>query len=190
MYCIKIPIWLIGLIKILLISMIFSFTSTLITVIYARQIIMDDWNKYQCNPLIIPLSSFFGHDPSESLSTCMFMNFKASSKYHLLPHMNNTNILSQNLNQVAGGMKSLSGITSSVQNLFKNSFDSILGQIGNFSSVIQYLIIKMETILQRLTAIVVVAMYSLYSILQGLKALGNSKDLLKSVDLIAKFPKL
>jgi len=190
MYCIKIPIWLFGLIKIALITLVFSGITSMITIFYARQIIMDNWDEYRCNPLVIPFSGMFGHDSSETMTQCMFMNFKASSKYHMLPYVNTTNIVTSAIGDVAGGMKSLGFLTQSVQSAFGNSFKDIVGKIGDFNSVLQYLLLKMETILQRLVAIVVVAMYTLFSMLQGLKAIGTDRSLRNTIDTIIKFPRI
>jgi hypothetical protein len=190
MYCIKIPTWLFGLIKIALITLVFSAITSVITIFYARQIIMDSWDEYRCNPMVIPFAGMFGHDSSETMTQCMFMNFKASSKYHMLPYVNTTNVVTDAIGKVAGGMYSLSSLTNSVQTAFGNSFKDIVGKIGNFNAVLYYLLVKMETILQRLVAIVVVAMYTLFSMLQGLKAIGNDKSLKNTVDTILNFPRI
>lgn len=188
MYCVKIPIWFVGLFKIVLIFTLFILVTTLITIVYARQIIMDDWDTYRCNPLVIPLAGLFGHDSSETMSQCMFMNFKATSNVMMNPFVNTFNVFSGTLGSASEAMKDMNFVLGSVRNTFASGFSGILGRIGNLSSAAQYLMVKMETLLQRLTAILVVAMYSLYSILQGLRVIKNDRSLLNAIDTILKFP--
>lgn len=190
MHCIRVPLWFIGLLKIILIILFFNIVTTLVIFISARRIIADHWDEYRCNPLIIPFASLFGYDPTETMTQCSFATFKATSGSMFTPFTNMAGGITGVLGEAGNAMGGLSGLLASVQNTFVNGFSDVLGRVGNIGSSIQYLIIKIEVLLQRLTAILVVAMYSLYSILQSLRAVKNNKPLLSGIDKILKFPKI
>lgn len=189
MICLRIPTWFIGLLKVSLIVFLFFFITMLLIIIQCRQLIMDNWDEYRCNPMIIPLAWLFGHSSEDTMNECMLQNFKATSATMFNPFTNMFGVFSDTFNIAGQSVNDMNFVLGSVKNVFASGFSNILSRIGNISSAIQYLLIKMEVLLQRLAATLVVAMYSLYSMLQGLRAIKNDKPLLNAVDKLLQLPK-
>jgi hypothetical protein len=64
-----------NLIYIVLYFTVFFTILLYIVLVYNRQNIIDNWDKYKCNPLVIPFSGFFGKNSSDALNTCLLSNF-------------------------------------------------------------------------------------------------------------------
>ena len=83
MACVYVPTRALGLIKILLIWFFFSCVCAVVTFLFSRQYIIDNWNEYKCSPLITPFASAFNQDPTETLHQCLNVNYMAmSSEMH------------------------------------------------------------------------------------------------------------
>lgn len=188
MACIYIPTPVVGLIKVILIGFMFSCVSFMVTFFFAKQTIIDNWGKYKCNPLIIPFANIFGHDPGETLTECMSKQAFAVSALVGNPLTNTFKSMSGALSGAQGMVTELDFVSGGMTNMFTSSFGKILNSIGNIGSAIQYLIIKIETLLQRIIAVVTVIMYTMSSLLQGVLALKRDDNLLDTVDTILSFP--
>ena len=64
----------------------------------------------------------------------------------------------------------------------------VIGQLGNVGAALQYLIIKVETLLQRLIAAVAVILYSMQSILQGIIGVKRDDGLHKLIASLRSLP--
>jgi len=188
MVCITIPNNVVAFLQVLGILIFFSIITAVITVVGFREQIANHWEKYRCNPIFAVFADFFGHSPKESLDKCMFNIFKKSHSTSISPFIDLMASVSKSLGSAGDMMTQMDGVLDGVTNMFSKGFSDILNQIGNTASVIQYLIIKMEIILQRLAATLVVMMYTLSSSLQGVLAIKRDPVLLKAVDTLIKFP--
>ena len=90
-------------------------------------------------------------------------NFAMASSM-MMPMTNVFGSITDGLNNASGLIGDLDFVSSNVTSLFGNGFSKILGQLGNIGSAIQYLIIKIQTVLQRLIATVAVIMFSMSSV--------------------------
>ena len=188
MVCVTIPNEVIAFLKIIGILLIFVALTAMITFAGFKDQIANNWEKYRCNPLFIPFSEYFGHSADESMEKCMFKTFKRSHGSSMPPFLDLIGNIAASLSFAGDMMTAMDNVLEGVQNMFATGFKKILSQIGNTASVVQYLIVKIEVILQRLAATLVVVMYTLSASLQGVLAIKRDPTLLKAVDTIIKFP--
>jgi hypothetical protein len=184
MACIYIPTPAIGCIKVMLIGLFFACVTFIVTFFFSRQYIMDNWDQYRCNPLVIPFAATFGHDSSKTLQECLTGNFVAMAPEIHAPFFNVFGGLS-------GGMLNLSNIMSDIHlttgfhmDSFNFGLSNILDKLGDFGGAMHYLVIKLETLLQRLVATIAVIMYSMSMLLQGITSTRLDKDLQKMISKI------
>ena len=174
MACVYIPDRLLGFIKILIIKLFFICILSVVILVFSRQIIIDNWSEYQCNPLIIPFASVFGHDSAETMQTCSHMTFKAQSFNFSDPITNLFDAHMEGLGSIGGMLSDLSSTSSSLFSVFSKGLTSFMSQMQNVATTIQYLIIKIQTLLQRLVATLLVMVYSMNSLVQGV--IGIQQD--------------
>lgn len=187
MACVYIPTQALGLIKVLLIWFFFSCVCAVITFFFSRQYIIDNWKDYKCNPLVTPFASAFGHDSTATMHDCLSVNFTAMSSQMHRPFMSIFDSMTDALSNVGSMSSDLNFMSSGITSSFGDGFSKILGQMGNVGSSMQFLIIKIETLLQRLVATVAVIMYSMSSLLNGILSVQRDASLNNIVDNIINF---
>ena len=100
-------------------------------VIIQGAMIQKDWNKYKCNPMIMPFAGFFGHSTEKVFEECT-QNVQTNSMFKFLEPLHfNLNILSDT-NKLLGD--SINSVGSYIQNLRLAGggvFKTIFGVIFN-----------------------------------------------------------
>jgi hypothetical protein len=187
MACIYIPTGVIGTIKVVLILFMFSCISFMVTAYFSRQQIIDNWSEYKCNPLIMTSAGLFGHNATQTLQECLGMQHLALASRTLSPMTNVMDSMSNALESANGIIGDMDFVSTNMTGMFGSGFGKIMGQLGNVGSAIQYLIIKIETLLQRLIATIAVIMYSMQSLLQGVLAIKRDTGLQDLVQRIINF---
>jgi len=189
MACFYLPNTVIGIFKILGIYLLFVIITTLVTIVFSKSLIVNNWEKYRCNPLVIMFAEYFDHTPEEALADCMFISVKKNSVSLLSPLITNLNANSYNIDSLKGIMNQMNGFVGNVGSMFSDVFNGFLDQLGNVTSAIQYLMIKFQVLLQRLGAALLVMVYAMYSILQGLQAVRRDPDIIAAFKFFEKMIK-
>jgi len=182
MALVYIPNFIVGLSKVSLIVFFFIVITSVIALVFSRQIVMNNWSTYRCNPLIIPFAGYFGHSAEESMNECLHMNMQVNSPSLFGPVMQTLDSMTSTFESAGTSMMGLNTMLGGVSSMFTSSFSNILGQLNDVGSATQYLMVKMKTIFERIAATVLLLIYSLYSILQGLLAIKNDTALEKAVE--------
>lgn len=188
MVCFSINPVVSGIFQVLSIFSFFYIISCILFLIGQYKDIMANFEKYQCNPFIILTADFYGKDPKKLQEKCNFKIYENAHKMQLPSYLDVVGSVSENVRSAGNILSNFDGILDSVQNVFRSGFLKILNQVENTTSAAQYLIIKMETLLQRLSASLIIIMYTLSASMQGIIAVRRDKTLLKAVDTILKFP--
>lgn len=188
MTCVTISPFILACLQIVLIFMFFLIFASGFFLIGKRREIMDNFEKYQCNPFIILTADLYGKDSEELQEKCNFQTYEEANKKQLPGFINVVGSVSESVTSAGNIMSSMDYVLDSVQDVFQSGFSKILSQVSNTSSAAQYLIIKMETLLQRLAAALVIIMYTLNASMQGVLAIRRDKTLLKAVDTVINFP--
>lgn len=174
MACVYVPDALLGVLKLVIIAFFFSSVTMTIVLVCSRQDVIDNWADYKCNPLITPFAGFFGKDSGETMKECSQMVFQGQSVNMMGPMVGIFGNLTGALGNLGGMMVDLNMGSSAMANIFGTGLSDLMRKIGDAGSAIQYLIIKINTLLQRLVAVVLVMVYSMNSLLRGV--LGISGD--------------
>ena len=182
MACVYIPTPALGFIKVVLIWFFFTCACAVLTFSLSRQYIIDNWADYKCNPMITPFAPAFGKDSAETMRECSSANFTSLSYEMHSPFMNVFDSFSDALGNAGSMLGDMSFVSGNVAGSFGSSFSQILGQLGNVGATIQYLMIKIETLLQRLVATIAVIMFAMSSVLQGVIAVSQDESLLSLID--------
>lgn len=184
MACVYIPERLLGFIKILIIKLFFTCILSIIVLVFSRQIIIDNWSEYMCNPLITPFAGMFGKDSTTTMEECSHMTFK-SQTFSLTDPL--TKIFDGHMSGLLGLGSMLSDLNSTSSGLFSvftKGITSFVSQMSNVATTIQYLIIKIQTLLQRLVATMLVMVYSMNSLVQGVIGIQQDKTFRDTLDFL------
>ena len=187
MACVYIPDRLLGFIKILIIYFFFTCIVSVVVLVFSRQIIIDNWGKYKCNPLITPFAEVFGHDSQETMDECSKEVFKMQSMSLTGPMTGLFGSLTGAMGSMGSIMGDLTMSSSSLASVFGNGISSFMSQMANVGSTVQYLIIKIQTLLQRLMATVLVIVYTMNGLVQGILGVQKDETFRGIVDFLTTF---
>ena len=182
-----IPDFLLGVIKLLVIMFFFSMVTSAVVIYCSRQTIIDNWPQYKCNPMVTPFANVFGKDPTKTMQECSSMVFEGHSMTMMNPLVDVFGNITNAMGSIGDIMTDLNMTSSSMAGMFGTGIKDILQKLGNAGSAIQYLVIKMQTLLQRLVATVLVMLYSMDSMMNGILGIMNDKLLISSVDHIMSY---
>jgi hypothetical protein len=138
--------------------------------LYDYQTVVANWKDYRCQPLIMPLASFYGHDTAENFEFCLkdiFMNFAKEITAPFLSILNIFFSIIQTISKTILSIKeSIATLIGGIFNIFQDFKDRIM----NFFFQIRLSAIRIRNMIFRMTAI----MYSVvYMGASGIKATTN-----------------
>mgnify|MGYP000078778475 CR=1 FL=1 len=155
--------YLVEIFKIGFIVFFFFLVTMLILIVQYKSYIQDNWNQYRCNPLIIPFSSYFGYDSSETFNYCITQSFNAQGLELLKPIGFSTGLIGDILNSITNSIQDIRGFFNTFRNLFLKFVEGIMKRIEDSASTLQYLFTKMKSIIERLWGIMVTMIYTGYT---------------------------
>lgn len=164
MACVYIPDRLLGFIKILIIWFFFSCVMSGVILVMSRQVIIDNWDEYKCNPIVTPFASVFGHDSAVTMQQC------SSEVFHqqATPLITSLTGMFGELADVGDDL--MSGLTHAMGGLDANNlfttgvFSNFLSQMENVASTFHGLVLQIQTLFGRLAASLLTIVYTLESV--------------------------
>ncbi len=121
----------------LFITLLFSLVVFVISNMSNIKAIKENWEKYRCNPTIIPFASWYGYDAQENLNYCMSNVFAKNASGVLGPFGQILAIIlqiliqfSENINSVRIMIASLMGGVMKMINEFRSRFMFVMRQVG------------------------------------------------------------
>ncbi len=196
MVCMYLPDWLVGTSKILMYTLI-VFIITLLTITIAlRHVIKNDWDKYRCNPAIIPLAGLFGYDPTKTFTECIGKTAKESSNEVITPYGDLFSIVQSTAANMGESLGDMRQVMSKIKDGFTDNINTIFRKFGNIGATAQYMMYKIQAIFQKILALYVTLLYFAWSMLKGLEAIvrdpvvvKTQKTMDKAMKIISKPPK-
>ena len=113
---------------IFLIFILLAFYSVL-TIGFNR--IEDDFDKYRCDPIIMPFVSSFGRDPMQNLYYCVQNMNSNYSQYITGPLQSAANLGTDAMGQVGGSLNNISEFLSVFQSESGGAMGNITGMMQN-----------------------------------------------------------
>jgi hypothetical protein len=168
MACVYIPDRLLGLVKILVITFFFSCVMSLVVLVLSRELIIDNWDEYKCNPMITPFASAFGHDSAATMQQCSSEVFHSQAA----PMIGSLTGVFGDIADL--GDELMTGLSHSVEGLDANNkfttsvFGNFMAQLDNVGSTFQGLVIQFQTLFARLAASLLTIVYTLESVFYAL----------------------
>ena len=195
MVCMYVPNWILGTSKIVLYITIVSII-TLITVLFGmRETIKNNWEKYRCNPLIIPFAGLFGYNASDTFAECLAVSSKKTSQEVVTPYGDLFSIMESTAGDMSKSLGDMKSAISNVTTGMMNNISAMLTKFGNMGATTQFLLLKVQAIFQKILALYVTLLYFAWSMLKGLEAIvrdpfieGTAASFEKAASIMSKPP--
>jgi hypothetical protein len=166
-----VPTWAVGT------SKVFGYTLILITITFfvlllgMRRTVIKHWDKYRCSPLILPFAEFFGYDSSDTLSQCISKNVSDATGPVVKPYEDLFSVMKSTNMDMSSSLEDIRGVMKALKENVTDSFNNVMTKMGNMGSTAQFLMMKIQAMVQKLLALYVTLLYFAWSMMKGLEAM-------------------
>lgn len=149
---------------------IFITITILITIIVfvlvysGREIILDNWNEYKCNPIIVPIAGLYGKDTTDNATKCLFSTFKYYFQFLILPARYIIEILKKLVGNLFEGMNVFRTYMKPIRQFILAASQNFYDQINSFNALTVYSLSKIRNIMKRMSASFRLIIYTLEAI--------------------------
>jgi hypothetical protein len=125
--------------------------------------IKKNWPKYRCNPIYMPIAGMVGDEVFGNFTRCTMKGFHDYAGYMMDPIMAEFSVVNETISEIGGAMNDMRGMVSDVRGGFMGIVGSVFGKLQNTMSSIQYIIIRMRTLLGRIIGVMMSFMMVFYT---------------------------
>lgn len=121
--------------------------------------IRKNWPKYRCNPIIMPLAGYFGHDPTSNFTYCIqnmqtsYMSYLLKPTHYVMSLFQNT--LGQLSNDIDWVRKKIESLVSNLTSIITSIFSVFINIIIEF----QRMLIKLKDVFAKALGVMVSVIY-------------------------------
>jgi hypothetical protein len=123
----------------------------------------DNWSELRCNPVYMPLASYVGVDPFDNFVKCTTKSFGDYAGMAMDPLHAQISLISDGFETITDALSDMRGLFSSVRGGFGMIFQMVFGKISNLMSSMQYLMIRIRTIMGRIVGVFASIIYAFYA---------------------------
>jgi hypothetical protein len=122
-----------------------------------------NWMEYRCNPIYMPLAGFVGESVSANFTKCTMKGFQDYAGFVMDPLMAQFSLVNDTLGEVTGNMNSMRSMMGEMRGGFLGIVGSVFGKIQNLTSHIQYIMIRMRTLMSRIVGVMITFVYMFFT---------------------------
>ena len=114
------------------------------------QEIKDNWVKYRCNPIYMPLAGLVGSDVGTNFMNCTLQSVNTYAGFVMDPIYSNFSILTETINTILDSMNSIRSSVVGASEGFLGIIKSTYGKIQNSMSATVQIVGRIRTIMNRM----------------------------------------
>jgi hypothetical protein len=144
-----------------------TMTSALATLYFVgemnKKYIKDNWSSLRCNPLYMPLAGYVGFDTVGNMMSCATNVFQSAAGASMDGMNSQMSIVSDSLGSIGSAMSDMRGMMGSTRSGFMMVFQMVFGKLANLMSSMQYLMIRIQTLMGRIVGVFASIIYAFYA---------------------------
>ena len=133
----------------------------------------DHWSELRCNPLYMPMAGYAGVDVFTNFSTCITKGFHDYAGLSMDGMNAQMGSVSDSMGSIGDALSDMRGLFSSVKGGFGMVFQMVFGKIHNLMSSMQYLMIRIRTLMGRIVGVFASLIYAFSAAEQTGEAVWN-----------------
>lgn len=149
--------------KAVIIVLIITLMQTFISLSTEIVKVKNNWEKYKCNPVVIPFAGIFGHDPIFTFENCIKNAQNNYMSTFLDPIYSSLDAMNQTSSMFTGIFEVLKGDLNQQQNTTTGGIANIGSKIRTILSELNLVFITISDMFGKLGAIVTVIFYMVQS---------------------------
>lgn len=125
---------------------------------HAREI-KDNWVKYRCNPIYMPMAGFVGSDIVTNFTNCTMKNVQSYTGFVMDPIYQNFRSFQEIFSTITKSMNDMRKMMAGTTNSFTGIISSTFGKIANTLGTTSQLVGRVRTLNKRIISMFVVMMH-------------------------------
>jgi hypothetical protein len=137
--------------------------------------IKDHWSKLRCNPvyMIMPAVINVGTDVGTNFINCTTKSFHDFAGLSMDGMNSQMGVVGDSLGSITSAMSDMRGMMGSTRGGFMMVFQMVFGKIQNLMSSMQYLMIRIRTLMGRIVGVFASLIYAFYAGEQAAESAWN-----------------
>jgi hypothetical protein len=158
-----------------------------------KTVIENNWTKYRCSPMVMPLANKFGRDTGKNAMNCLFVSFKTSFGFLMKPLQYIMKIIHGITLKHHNSMNLFRAILKPIRIFFMSATKKFYDVINHFTEMSVYLFSRIRDILRRMGATFQLTLYNLQAIQMIIQSIWDgpvgeiSRDWIYALDTIKSF---
>jgi hypothetical protein len=138
--------------------------------------VRDNWSEMRCNPayMLLPIVVDVGVDVGTNFINCTTKSFGDYSGLAMDGMNAQMSIVGDSLGTIGSAMSDMRGMMGSTRGGFMMVFQMVFGKIQNLMSSMQYLMIRIRTLMGRIVGVFASVIYAFYAGEQTAEAAKNT----------------
>jgi len=123
----------------------------------------EHWSALRCNPLYMPLAGYVGTDVFTNFNMCVTKSFHDYAGLSMDGMNSQMGSVSDSLGAIGGALSDMRGMFGNIRSGFMMVFQMVFGKIHNLMASMQYLMIRIRTLIGRIVGVFAALIYSFYA---------------------------
>lgn len=144
-----------------------SITAFVATTFYIGEMnkkwLKDNWSAVRCNPLYMPLASYIGQDTFGNFTSCVTSSFQTYAGLSMDGMNSQMSLVSDSLGSIGSAMSDMRSMMGTTRGGFMMVFQMVFGKISNLMASMQYLMIRIQTLIGRIVGTFAAIIYAFYA---------------------------
>ena len=132
-----------------------------------------NWVEYRCNPIYMPMAGFVGESVTSNFTKCTMKGFQDYAGFVMDPLMAQFSIVNDTMGEVTNNMNSMRTMMGDMRGGFLGIVGSVFGKIQNLTSQIQYIMIRMRTLMSRVVGTMISFVYMFHTGMESGRSVMN-----------------
>ena len=171
MACMFVPGWLVGTAEIIGYIILIAIITIITVAVGMRRNIRNNWDKYRCNPVILPFAGFFGYDPTKTFTECLSKNVNETTGPVVKPYGDLFDVMKSTAGNMTDSLGDMQGVMSSLRDNIMSGIESVLKKVANMGATAKFMMTKVQAIFSKVLALYVTLLYFAWSMVKGLEAI-------------------
>jgi len=135
----------------------------------------DNWSELRCNPayMLLPLALDLETDVATNFTMCITKSFNDYAGLSMDGMNSQMSIVGDSLGTIGTAMSDMRGMMGETRGGFMMVFQMVFGKIQNLMSSMQYLMIRIRTLMGRIVGVFASLIYAFYAGEQSAEAAWN-----------------
>ena len=175
-----------SIISIILIIVIYTVIALAVNMTKYKSYIYDNWSTYKCNPLIIPMASYYNPSMStgENFNNCLTEMQLEFFKILLAPVFAILDILQSTMTSILGVFNSLRSQISSIRSRVQSYVEKIIQVFEGLEISMRKFLIKIKSMVGKAEGVMVITEYTFIVISMALEWVFNVPGIIALVTII------